>query len=270
MTQEDIEIAANWEGCEGVFISECLDIGWLDLEECFYVHDWQEHQPYTVRRDQRSNAARLSRLSQIDKKKHEELRQQGVKGLTKKEYDDLILGETPAKRQQTPAKKQHSPAPLPSLPFLSDPLLSIPNPSTPIKKKEVKLSTQIKVSFEVIKELWGKAANKWGFSSATGGKAALNGYKAYIDNTDDIERAVNALQALVIKKPTDFYIKSDWFTLQWLFRKTNRNRQPCDNIQSIIDGRVFVEMKIEKEVKTGMTIRDQMENDEDFKSWMES
>lgn len=42
---EDVELAADWDGEEGVFVSTLRELRLLDAtEEGFAVHDWEEHQ----------------------------------------------------------------------------------------------------------------------------------------------------------------------------------------------------------------------------------
>jgi hypothetical protein len=44
MTDEDIELAVDWDGDEGVFVKCLADVGFLDgAEGARTIHDWQEH-----------------------------------------------------------------------------------------------------------------------------------------------------------------------------------------------------------------------------------
>jgi len=59
MTDEDIEIAAEWIGQPGILVPALVNVGFLDGEnDCYRIHDWADHQPYIVERPQRSKAAR--------------------------------------------------------------------------------------------------------------------------------------------------------------------------------------------------------------------
>jgi hypothetical protein len=59
MTGEDIELAADWQGEEGAFISALIEVGFIDGEEGSYaVHDWAEHNPWAAGAESRSEKAR--------------------------------------------------------------------------------------------------------------------------------------------------------------------------------------------------------------------
>jgi hypothetical protein len=56
MTPEDIELAADWEGKEGLFCATIRKIGFLNDD--FSLHDWQEHNPWLAGAQKRSDKAR--------------------------------------------------------------------------------------------------------------------------------------------------------------------------------------------------------------------
>jgi len=59
MTEEDIELAAEWEGEVGAFVSALSEVGFLDGEMgSFTVHDWAEHNPWAAAHGQRIEAAK--------------------------------------------------------------------------------------------------------------------------------------------------------------------------------------------------------------------
>lgn len=59
MSDEDLELAAQWGGDEGVFVAVLADIRFLDGEEGAYcVHDWAEHNPWAAGAISRSYKAR--------------------------------------------------------------------------------------------------------------------------------------------------------------------------------------------------------------------
>lgn len=61
MDSEDLELAARWDGDEGVFVNTLIDLCWLhDSEEGLYLHDWEEHQGYVVHAEERSAKARAA------------------------------------------------------------------------------------------------------------------------------------------------------------------------------------------------------------------
>lgn len=61
LSDEDIELAADWEGEPGVFTAALRDVGFLDGDEGnSTVHDWAEHNPWATNRGRRIEAAKLA------------------------------------------------------------------------------------------------------------------------------------------------------------------------------------------------------------------
>src|SRR5438067_736332 len=49
LSDEDLELAADWDGDPGVFAAALRDIGFLDgVEGSSFVHDWAEHNPWAA------------------------------------------------------------------------------------------------------------------------------------------------------------------------------------------------------------------------------
>jgi len=65
MDEEDVEIAAGWNGEKGLFVSALLDLRMLEGEPgSFSVHDWTDHNEYAVHakaRSEKASAAARSR-----------------------------------------------------------------------------------------------------------------------------------------------------------------------------------------------------------------
>lgn len=60
MTDEDVEIAAEWTGAPGSLVSSLVASGWLDGESGEHrLHDWKEHQAYAFNADKRKAVARM-------------------------------------------------------------------------------------------------------------------------------------------------------------------------------------------------------------------
>jgi len=60
-SNEDIEMAADWDGESGIFHSAMIDSGFLDVtNDGFKPHDWDQHQPWVVSAKERSEAARIA------------------------------------------------------------------------------------------------------------------------------------------------------------------------------------------------------------------
>lgn len=63
MTDEDLEIAVDWRGEPGAFISALAEVGFLDGEEGERsIHDWHEHNPWAAGSTARSARARFAAL----------------------------------------------------------------------------------------------------------------------------------------------------------------------------------------------------------------
>lgn len=59
MTDEDIELAVNWTGAEGEFVTVLSEAGFLDGEPgCRSLHDWEEHNPWAAGAEARSDKAK--------------------------------------------------------------------------------------------------------------------------------------------------------------------------------------------------------------------
>lgn len=61
MTAEDVEIAADWKGQAGQFVSALSEVQFLDGEAGEYrIHDWAEHNPWAAGRPARIAAAKIA------------------------------------------------------------------------------------------------------------------------------------------------------------------------------------------------------------------
>lgn len=63
MSDEDIEIAAGWDGAPGAFVAAAAEVRFLDGGPGEYrLHDWAEHQPWVVGAEDRSESAKWAAL----------------------------------------------------------------------------------------------------------------------------------------------------------------------------------------------------------------
>lgn len=63
LTDEDLELAVDWQGDEGQFIACMSEVGFLDGEEgSRSVHDWAVHNPWAAGANDRSEASRWAAL----------------------------------------------------------------------------------------------------------------------------------------------------------------------------------------------------------------
>lgn len=59
MTDEDIELAANWSGDDGALVAALVSVGFMDGSDGERrIHDWEEHQPWSAGASRRSEVAR--------------------------------------------------------------------------------------------------------------------------------------------------------------------------------------------------------------------
>lgn len=112
MDAEEIELAADWNGEDGRFFGECLG-RWIDEgEDGFCLHDWEDHNPWVSDADNRSDAARLSRLARVNKDAAAGLKADGRTGITKDEY--RMYAEGTAYERRTTVRSTPAPAPAPT------------------------------------------------------------------------------------------------------------------------------------------------------------
>lgn len=63
MTDEDIELAADWSGEPGALVGALEQVGFLDgPPEARTIHDWAEHNPWAAGADDRAEASRWAAL----------------------------------------------------------------------------------------------------------------------------------------------------------------------------------------------------------------
>ena len=90
MDEEDIELAADWQGDIGAFFKALVETRWIDETDSGYaLHEWLEHNPWVADDENRSNKARLSKLQQVNAAAYNKCVQEGKTGLTKTEYESL-------------------------------------------------------------------------------------------------------------------------------------------------------------------------------------
>lgn len=115
MDIEDIELAANWDGEDGVFVDALLAVGFID-EDCdgYVLHDWLENNSWAAGVEARSDASRLSRMAKTMPAEYKTLVNAGVKGVSKKDYEELRAFNDRSTTVQRLVNAALSPAPSPS------------------------------------------------------------------------------------------------------------------------------------------------------------
>ena len=97
MSEEDIELAADWLGEDGAFVAALVDVGFLECVDGRYIlHDWLENNPWAGGSDARSDASRFSRMARSFPNEYQTLVQAGIKGISKTDYEELKLAKNPS------------------------------------------------------------------------------------------------------------------------------------------------------------------------------
>lgn len=79
LNNEDIEIAAKWNGKGGEFVKTLLDLKWIDFDGEFYcLHDWEEHNGFVATFNERSERAKKAIKARWDKKKSDGITDSGA------------------------------------------------------------------------------------------------------------------------------------------------------------------------------------------------
>jgi len=141
MSIEDIELASNWDGDEGLFVSSSIEVGFIEIDDCgdYVLHDWLENNPWAAGVVGRSDSSRLSRMARTLPGEWSELTKSGVKGVSKVEYEKLKNSNdrsTIVKRiindRSTIVNDDPSPAPAPA-PVPAP----VPVPTPKVKKENI-------------------------------------------------------------------------------------------------------------------------------------
>lgn len=85
---QDVELIADWDGDEGVFVETLLRLSFLDEEAdgTLSLHDWLENNPYAALSGARSNEGRLNRLKRENPEAAQRYVAEGRRGISKEEY----------------------------------------------------------------------------------------------------------------------------------------------------------------------------------------
>jgi hypothetical protein len=138
MTAEDIELAVDWPGDDGVFVSAMLDVGFLDDDDgCYHIHDWREHNPWAAGADTRSEKARwLAACKHHGRIKAAELMPEYAASL-KNSASSILVADTkhPSSMQDDENSCAPSPSPSPSPSPLPNTKSSCPQPTAGDQKQ---------------------------------------------------------------------------------------------------------------------------------------
>lgn len=144
MDEEDIELAADWQGDIGTFIAALKEMHWIDeTPEGYVLHEWLEHNPWVADDENRSNKARLSKLQQVNPAAYDKCVNEGKTGLTKAEYETLKAycadDERISSNRTATAQRPHSDRKINAERNASETLAPSPSPvklNTPLSSNE--------------------------------------------------------------------------------------------------------------------------------------
>jgi hypothetical protein len=125
MDEEDIEIAARWDGDQGAFNAVATAVKFLDcIDGVYHIHDWREHNAWQSAAESRSNASRLSRMAGTHPAIYKILEDAAIKGISREWYGVITASNDPKATVERLLTA-------PSSPSLTSPCLSSPSPSLP-------------------------------------------------------------------------------------------------------------------------------------------
>ncbi len=183
MDSEDIELAADWVGDDGVFFDAAVKLKWIDeVDDGYCLHDWKEHNPWAAAAQNRSDKSRLARMAGTHKQLHDILVENGITGISKEQYevlkevdvnDALTVVNELFNETSSPGPKPQAPAPVPApkASCFSNEKPAGAGPVRGAKKKNGHFSNKLEHSIETIKDHClqiskmrpEKAFNPWAF-----------------------------------------------------------------------------------------------------------
>jgi hypothetical protein len=126
MDEDDIEIAARWNGVQGAFNAAARTVKFLDcVDGVYHIHDWQDHNAWQSDAENRSNASRLSRMAKTHPEIYKILEDAGIKGISRELYGVITASNDPKAAVERLLTSPLSP--FPTSPCLSSPSASLPS-----------------------------------------------------------------------------------------------------------------------------------------------
>ena len=112
------------------------------------------------------------------------------------------------------------------------------SPKAELSKKPGKNKNWAKKYKPKIFDLWLQVSEKWQLTNRTGGKKADKGIERYVKTEEDGQRTLSALKIYLERRPAKYHTenKSDYWSLEWLFRAKDFKKNDVDRIQDIVDG----------------------------------
>lgn len=239
LTDEAIEAAAVWEGDDGALISAFIAIGWLDGDEgARELHDWLVHNPWAAGESERADRGRLNRMKRTHPDLYESLAKNGLKGISKQEYEKLTQPQRFLKQDlsstQVVLKKSSTTQALLKQPVSPGPTPSpspTPAPSPKDKKTEEataegsddSLPPEETVALADVIEIWNKTLKPLGIQGVS--KATPGRQLDFVtrQRTDPMRRKRSFWHAVIdTVARSDFLRSAPWFNFDWLIGDEER------------------------------------------------
>jgi hypothetical protein len=120
MTEEDIELAAQWPNesltDRSTFVTTLLELRWVNLDNGVYsLHDWVDHNGYASCANDRSDKSRFSRMAKTHPAIYKELKAKGVTAISAEDFRKVTTVKRPLNDSlNTSLTERISPLPSPS------------------------------------------------------------------------------------------------------------------------------------------------------------
>jgi hypothetical protein len=162
MDEVDIALEAGWEGNPNEFIEALLTCRFLEKDEkgVYFLHDWEEHQPWVVNAKARSEKARKAVNARWGKKKEKDGNKDSEENLLQAKGEEFSGDTNPILNEYS--EDTQSNTPILSFPFLSSPLeptyvessASDPEGGGQTVAKVKPSPPRMKIPYSQIMELW--------------------------------------------------------------------------------------------------------------------
>ena len=142
MDDEDIELAAMWDSARaGELVPVLVALRWLDRTEAGYVlHEWQEHNSWAAKSEDRSDRGRFAKLAKTDPAAYNLLKAQGVTAITREDYETIVAERRPMPGMLSNASSNASQGASKSKQSLSNVEVNLSKSETNVSKTEANLS----------------------------------------------------------------------------------------------------------------------------------
>jgi len=232
MRHLDIAREAGWTGDPDAFVDVLLNLGLLERDAAgeLRIHDWTDHNAFAANAAARAAAARKANAVRWS--------------CPIRSRSDLDPNRT-----QAGPKADHPPSnPNPNLEEKIPPMAppqggtapekgpEAPQPRRPRSKPRAAQTGRWAEEIAEAIRLWHAAEKAHGQTWKLGG-AVEECLARYLERAGSAEKALAALRRLADHPPRQWYLDGPW-SLAWLAKSTDSNRQPVDRFHDLLDGRL--------------------------------